>query len=383
MKAEDRLVLYVTSHGNSSSDRNSPYNTTISLWNNQRISVREVVNLLDRLPEGVRVVAIMVQCHAGGFARFIYNEGDAKKGLSSQERCGFYATVHDRQAGGCTPEVNEASYVEYSSYFWEALGGRSRTGEEIELPDYDGDGKVSFDEAHAYTVLKADTIDLPIKSSGEFLGIESLFANKRYPDLLSDDEPYAVILNRATASEKSVLDGLSTQLELSGDNRVSAARQKTQELSRSTRGRPANPSQQLRQKIANDLKRRWPELANVLNAVPLELLTTRSTEFITAVESHRDSKRYRELAETFAQHPSPEKQKVKYERFVRTAENVILRENLQLLDDKERLAEYEAIVKAENSWLTNFYLRLLEHRWLRPASLPCQQSPEPRVVPSL
>jgi hypothetical protein len=321
-----------------------------------RISVREVVNLLDRLPEGVRVVAIMVQCHAGGFARFIYNEGDAKKGLSSQERCGFYATVHDRQAAGCTPEVNEASYVEYSSYFWEALGGRSRTGEEIELPDYDGDGKVSFDEAHAYTVLKADTIDLPIKSSGEFLGIESLFANKRYPDLLSDDEPYAVILNLATASEKSVLDGLSTQLELSGDNRVSAARQKTQELSRSTRGqrgRPANPSQQLRQKIANDLKRRWPELANVLNAVPLELLTTRSTEFITAVESHRDSKRYRELAETFAQQPSPEKQKVKYERFVRTAENVILRENLQLLDDKERLAEYEAIVKAENSWLTN------------------------------
>lgn len=71
------------------------------------------------------------------------------------------------------------------------------------------------------------------------------------------------------------------------------------------------------------------------------------------MESHRDYKRYRELADTFAQQPAPDKKKVKYERFVRTAENIILRENLRLLDDKERLAEYEAIVKAENSGLKN------------------------------
>lgn len=359
MKTGDRLVLYVTSHGNSSNDRRSPYNTTISLWDNKRISVSEVVGMLDALPNGVGVVAIMVQCHAGGFARFVYNDGDAKKGLSAQRRCGFFATVHDRQAAGCTPEVNEASYVEYSTYFWEALGGRSRTGQKIERPDYDGNGNVSLDEAHAYTILSANTIDLPIKTSGEFLGIESLFANNRHPDLLPDDFEYPALLKLATPSETAILEGLSTQLNLTGDDRIHDARQKTQQLSRSSRGsrggnrRPTDPSYSLKQRIAADLKRRWPGLANVLNPIAIELLTTHSQEFITAIESHREYQRYRKLAGEFSTRVEPEKQKVKFERFVRTAENVILRENLRLLDNKELLAEYEAIVAAENGSLTN------------------------------
>lgn len=353
MSHGDRLVLYVTSHGGKSDDRDAPHDTSITLWNNQKIKVSQLVGLLDKLPDGVSVVAIMVQCHAGGFARFIYNDGNPANGLSKQNRCGFFATVHDRPAAGCTPEINEATYVEYSTFFWEALSGKSRTGDVVEMPDYDGDGSVSFAEAHAYTLLKSDTIDLPIKTSGEFLGVESLFSNDRHPELLSDDEDFETVLELATPAEAAVLVGLSEQLKLTGKNRIAAARRESQARRGSrSRSQPRDPSLALRQGIARDLKRRWPALANVLNPVSIELITTRSDEFIRAVEKHGDYQRYRELAEKAEKTLSVTERKVKFERFVRTAENVILRENLVRLDDSDRLAEYNVIVTAESRSLT-------------------------------
>ncbi len=352
MKAGDRLVLYVTAHGNRSDDRRNPYDTTIATWNNTSIKMVEFVGMLDELPEGVEVVAIMVQCHAGGFARFIYNQGDPDKGVCSQRRTGFFATVHDRAAAGCTPEVDEASYVEYSTYFWAALAGHDRSGRAIELPDYDGDGDVSFAEAHAYTILTADTIDLPVKTSGEFLTVESKFGDDD-SDLLVNDEPYDVLLSLATPSQKAILEGLSEQLSLTGNDRVVTAWKETQPQRGQGRGRsrgrrPEDPSSQVRRGIASDLKGRWPELANVLNPVAVELLTTRSDEFIHAIESHPDYKRYRELKNESQSVPDTQKRRVKYERFLRTADNVVLAENLRRMNEPEKLAQYEAIVQAES-----------------------------------
>ena len=352
MKSGDRLMLYVTSHGSKSADGDSKYDTAISLWNNKKIKVSELVKMLDTLPEDITVAAVMVQCHAGGFARFIYNEGNPDKGLSPQKRCGFFATVYDRPAAGCTPEINEATYVEYSTYFWAGIAGHSRTGDSVKLPDYDADGRVSFAEAHAYTVLTANTIDLPIKTSGEFLGVESLFANENHPELLADDAEYATVLSLADDSEKAILEGLSDQLGLAGENRISDARRQGRQRRSSNRGRrPSDPSAQYRSRISNDLKRRWPELANVVNPVAIELMTTRSDEFIRAVEGHRDYKRYQEAVKKKSAISDPRKDKVKYERFVRTAENVILRENLMRLNDAERMAEYNAIVALESQTL--------------------------------
>ncbi len=357
MKAGDRLVLYVTAHGNRSDDRRNPYNTTIATWNNTSIKMVEFVGLLDQLPKGVEVVAIMVQCHAGGFARFIYNQGDPDKGICSQRRTGFFATVHDRPAAGCTPEVDEASYVEYSTYFWAALSGRDRSGRAIELPDYDGDGTVSFAEAHAYTILTADTIDLPVTTSGEFLTVESKFGDDD-SDLLVNDEPYDVILGLANPSQKAILEGLSEQLSLSGEDRVVTAWKETQPQRGQSQGRgrfrgrrPEDPSSRVRRGIADDLKRRWPELANVLNPVAVELLTTRSDQFIAAIEGHPDYTRYRELKNESKSAPDQQKRKVKYERFLRAADNVILAENLRRMNEPEKLAQYEAIVEAESSSL--------------------------------
>jgi hypothetical protein len=356
MRPGDRLVLYVTAHGEESDDRDNPYNTAISLWDNENLTVREVVQLLDRLPDGVSVVAIMVQCYTGGFARFIYNEGDPDKGLSQQSRCGFFATVHDRPAAGCTPDVDEASYVEYSTYFWEALSGYTRTGQPIAPPDYDRDGRVSFDEAHAYTVLKADTIDLPLKTSGEFLSVESRFADDDHRELLPDDAPYDRVRELAIPAERAILDALSEQLELEGNDRISEAQSESQEPRRGSRRRRGGRSSgqraaRLRDIIADDLEQRWPELANVLNPGAIELLTTRGQTFVQAVEEHPSYRQYREQMEIASRRPDPEKRRVKYERFLRTAEDVILRENLRRLGDQKRLDQYKAIVAAESTSL--------------------------------
>ncbi len=353
LKAGDRLILYVTAHGEKSEDRRNPFETSIMLWNGEKLVVSELVRLLDTLPEGVRVVAVMVQCYTGGFARMIYDEADPENGLAKQNRSGFFATVHDREAAGCTPDVEEANYVEYSTYFWEALGGRSRTGKPVTPPDYDGDGKVSFAEAHAYTVIHADTIDLPLTTSNEFLSEESQFRDAEHPGLLPKETPYEKIYELATPAERAVLEGLSKQLELSGNDRVAVAQREARAARRGRfRSRGPGPSprrraSQLRGTIAGDLKERWPELGNVLNPGSIELLTKRGKEFIEAVEGHPKYKEYREQVELAEKEPDPEKRRVKHERFLLTVQDVILRENLKRLNDAERLAQYEAIVAAE------------------------------------
>ena len=101
MNEGDRLFVYVTAHGGGSRDRKNSHETTIAMWDRSSLKMTEFVALLDDLPNGVNVVCVMVQCHAGGFARMIFNDGDPDKGLSPQRRTGFFATVHDRKAAGC------------------------------------------------------------------------------------------------------------------------------------------------------------------------------------------------------------------------------------------------------------------------------------------
>jgi hypothetical protein len=356
LRPGDRLILYVTAHGERSRNRDNPYETSIALWDGQNIAVSELVDLLDRLPEGVSVATIMVQCYTGGFARIIYEGADPQRGVAKQRRCGFFATVHDRVAAGCTPDVDKASYVEYSTYFWEALGGRSQSGDAVARPDYDGDGRVSFDEAHAYTILNADTIDLPVKTSAEFLTVESQFADRAHPELLPNDAPYDVVLGLANPAERAILEGLSEQLGLEGADRIAAAEREGRASGRRFRGRPRERSaeqraRRLRDAIANDIEERWPELANVLNPKAIELLTSRGAEFIQAVEGHPQYAEYRALLEEADQQVDPAKRRVKFERFVSAAEDVILRENLRRLGDPKKLADYAAIVAAEGTTL--------------------------------
>ena len=90
-----------------------------------------------------------------------------------------------------------------------------------------------------------------------------------------------------------------------------------------------------------------------MNPGAVELLTKRSDEFIEAVEEHPQYEEYREQSELADRDPDPQKRRAKFERFVRTAQDVILRENLKRMGDEKRLAQYAAIAAAEAGLLQN------------------------------
>lgn len=344
MNPGDNLTIYVTAHGDESHDNGDDYNTSIAMWNNTSMKMPQLATLLDGLNPGVDVVVIMVQCYTGGFSHLIYRQGDPARGLSPQNRVGFFATVHDRPAAGCTPSVDEADYVEYSTYFWAAVSGQDRLGRPIKRPDYDGDGRVTLEEAHAYTILNANTIDIPVKTSGEYLSQISKFGDGK-DSLLENDESYSTVLKLASPIQKLVLEKLSQNLKLNGDNRLVDAWEKTRVDRRRRRG-TTQPSTATKSRIASDLKRRWPELANTLNPISVELLTTRQNEFVTAIQGHSLYNKYKQQSEQQAT-PDPQTLRAQYERFLRVADNVLLAENLRRMKKPARVEEYEQILAGE------------------------------------
>ena len=173
-------LIYFTGHGGKG-EKKTPYNTATYLWNNYKFKVSDFTKKLNSLPSDQTFILVMVQCYSGGFANYIFREGDSKKGLHPQVRAGFFATVHDRVAAGCTPDIREENYQEYSTHFWEALCGESRIGKKIQKPDFNGDGSTSLTEAHAYVVIHSNTIDIPIKTSDVFLRNFSLFEPPQAP----------------------------------------------------------------------------------------------------------------------------------------------------------------------------------------------------------
>lgn len=181
-----------------------------------------------------------------------------------------------------------------------------------------------------------------------------MFQDDEHPELLPRDLPYDEVVKLATSSERAILEGLSEQLSLTGPDRLSDAERLTNEnrpRSRSrgrNRGRPEDPADQLRRQISSQLRARWPELANLMNPVVIELLTTRSDEFIHAVEEHPDYSRYRELTRAGSRELDESEKRVKYERFVMAMENVILRENLVRLGDANAIDHFQKIVENEN-----------------------------------
>lgn len=156
------LFFYFTGHGYHNL-KNEDDNAMI-MWNEDLMTVQNFTRQLDRMPPKKPFVTVMVQCYSGSFANLIYQGGQPKKGIAPHDRCGFFATVKSLPSVGCTPEVNEADYQDYSSSFFAGLSGVSRTGQKVASADYDRDGRVSFREAHAFAKIDEKASDLPIST---------------------------------------------------------------------------------------------------------------------------------------------------------------------------------------------------------------------------
>ena len=211
-------LLYFTGHG-SPARNNDLNNNTFGLWNDNDLSVRDLAGEIKSLPTNRPVVLVMVQCFGGAFGNLLFTGGNPESGkLLDRPLCGFFATTRERVAAGCTSEVNEAEYHDFTGAFFAALSGRDRLGRLVKATDYNQNGVIGMDEAWAYAVLTEPSVDVPVTTSDVFL---------RQFVVINDDEvtqvPYSKIVQMASPLQRGLLDGLSAALNVSGDDRLKVA----------------------------------------------------------------------------------------------------------------------------------------------------------------
>jgi hypothetical protein len=353
----DHLMIYFTGHGGQG---DSPRTNFMHLWNGEKLTAHELAGLLDQIAPEVMVTLVMVQCYSGGFANLIFEEANSEKGPTAAKRCGFFATTSDRVAAGCTADIDEENYQEYSSYFFAALSGQKRLGETIQRPDYDGDGHTSFAEAHAYALLTSETIDVSVRTSDAFLRAFSKTHVDGRSDLMTLDGEWSQLLAAASAVDRAVLVGLHEQLDL-GEQPVARARELLEALKKEKgqvekrKGRKAAEMKKLADEIHKALKFRWPELANPWHPQMHAILTFEGAALVEAIQSHP---RYSELVDLQEQVNVMKQQALdlqrraaKCQRFVNMIERVALEANLSKLASPEILGRYRDLLASEAATL--------------------------------
>ncbi|MDG3007521.1 hypothetical protein [Paludisphaera mucosa] len=388
------LLFYFTGHGGPDAEKpDQPRNTSLVMPGYPgACTVKQFAAQLDKLSPDVDVTLVMVQCYSGGFANVIYNDGDPARGFARHPRAGFFSTVASRTAAGCTPDIDEEDYHEFSTSFFEALAGETRTGKAVARPDFDGDGRTSYAEAFAHVLLTSDTIDVPTTTSDRLLRDKSRFAKPEDDPslgLLAQDAPWSTVLAAASPSQRAALEGLSQVLGLDGEDRLARARAKTKEAAprrgnRRGRGqnRPGNPPAAPAPEHAEHgptaqappapdgqrpqpnaaagrlraaLAERWPELTVPLHPDAPRILAEERDEIRRFLEAQPDYKAFaqriprRERAQLTTL--DPERQAVKYQRLLERADSVILAANLPRIADAEALGVYRRLLDLEGRTL--------------------------------
>jgi hypothetical protein len=382
LKAGDRLFVYVTAHGGAARGKDS-VDTSITCWGNKPLAMTEFSTWLDELPESVTVVSVMAQCYCGGFANTIYEAGDEEAGFAKNVRCGFFAQQADLPAAGCRPDVENDE--EYSSYFWGAFMGSSRTGKSVGIVDCNSDGHVSLAEAHAYAVLAGETTDIPLRSSETILRRFSRIAGyeidkqhlrggddaQEFGDEVTPESDAKLaylagtiyeISSRGQPEETRMIVGLSEKLGIpltSDVGEVLKRYELQRDEFRNARGpgsrRPRGVS--ARRKVQATVIEKWPELEDPKQWPKAEVLKPENQAAFLAeleqIEGYADAlKSIEDRVKAREAGIAAELKQVKFRRLIWQLENVILAQNIAAVADSEVLERYREVVAAEEGLLT-------------------------------
>lgn len=363
LKADDRLIIYATCHGGKSNNKAREGDTTLYMWDKKTVSVNQLQTHLEKVPEGVEIFFMMAQCYSGGFSNAIFKDANPEGEDFSRPVSGFFSTVQSRVAAGCTPDIDEADYDEFSSHFWAALNGETRVGDKVGNVDYNGDGKVDFEEAFAYTNIVSKNIDIPIKTSGAYLRGRSKYRREQRENeaLLSQKCDYSKVVELARPSELAILDALSEQLGFTSEQRYIEAEEAADKIEkrRTELQRDLNAKKKeqdaLKKTLQSRLRERWPELANILSPTAIQLMTTDADEFVKEAEAQSEFKKWTQLNSEREQISSErfqlEKKWAHHVRFMRTHNNIVLAKNLLTLGDQDAIVRYDEIVAGERGTL--------------------------------
>lgn len=353
------LFLYFTGHG--SPGRGGYENNVMDLWGQQeRISVRELSEHLKTLPASTPITLVMVQCYSGAFANLIFEEGDPEKEPTERDFAGFFASIKERVAAGCTSALNEAEYHDFTSYFFAALAGRDRVGRRITGVDYNSDGRIGMDEAYCYTLANDASIDVPVCTSDVYL--------RRFVPLKDSDlfkTPYRDVLAWATPAQRYALETLSKALNREGEDRLEKAYAEMAGNSRpdgaASYRRAESRYRTLRREGRRSLTQRWDALRDSKN----EGYKKARQEAVAFLARNAAEPEWRDLLaaddELFKLQAEREAQEIasaRLLRFVRLGKSIILTHALRESSDEKRKTRFERLVEAEGRSLVPHAERL-------------------------
>jgi hypothetical protein len=211
------VLLYFTGHGGP--DEHSNYqNNVYDMWRGNELSVHDLARSINSFPAKTPVTLVMVECFSGAFANLIFEDGNPESKLNSRPICGFFASMPQRMAAGCTPEINEADYKDFTGYFFAALTGTDRMGKRVSGADYRRDGRIGMDEAYAYALIHDDSIDTPVCTSDVFL---RHFMQGTDQQIMTT--PFSRVRSWASLPQLAALDALAADLNLGGEDSLGVA----------------------------------------------------------------------------------------------------------------------------------------------------------------
>lgn len=255
------LLLYFTGHGSPAKNRNLD-NNVYDLWQENGLSVRDLAGQIGRLPANQPLTIVMVQCYSGAFGNLLFRDGDPQGEPLDRVMAGFFSTVKERVAAGCTPALDESEYHDFTSYFFAALTGQDRVGRRVRGADYNHDGKVTMDEAFCYALSHDASIDIPVCTSDIYL--RRVITT---PDEELFNNPYSKVKGWSSAAQRNALEEISKRLKLTGEDRGLAAYNRFRGIGWDPNERRSNPLaaarrtfNEARDEARRGLIQRWPEL---------------------------------------------------------------------------------------------------------------------------
>jgi hypothetical protein len=301
----------------------------IELWGpDDRVTAKDLAKALAR--RGRPTAFVLGHCHSGAFADVAYVGGDPKNALAAPSRCVLAAVPADREASGCTPDIGDPSAPAYLAQFATALTS--------EAADYDRNGTITLEEAHAFAVIEDRTVDVPVRTSELFVDAE---LGERAPDPTAF--PMRTILDAASPAERAVLLTRPPLVPGKTDLKASDVRAKLDALDRRIE-RDAKALDDLvdgretaRRGLIDAALAKWPELANRLHPTSRKLLAGDATEVVRFVKNHADHPRViaaeGKIRRADANLVKLEREAARLERWLRTARYVLGRKVVEEKSD--------------------------------------------------
>jgi hypothetical protein len=336
----DPLLVYVAGHGEQGAE---PAQNSFSTWGGESITVSDLAAALAGATRSARFV--VAPCFSGGFAEIVFDAADAELGPSATVHCGFFAATWDLEASGCDSNPERGKQEGYSLQFLEALRGRDRDGRELARRDvdFDGDGAITFAEAHARARIASGSFDVPTSTSERWLRAVSRQAGRSLA--FEWPEEQAVFERLRGELELATFDDAQARLD-ELDRRLSELDVELQNLDREADATFVS--------LRIGLLERWPAIDDPWHRDFATTIERDAAAIDAFLDSTPDAVTYRriedELAERYRQVDELMLDRARVHRLVRAEENLALAGHLHARRGAE-WERFEALLACERGRL--------------------------------